>query len=180
MLVGATIDWNLAYGLIGHSGERIGWAQMCFRGLVIFAVGLVFVRVAGERVFGKWGALDILLAIIIGSNLSRTITGGAPFVPTLCATAVLIALHAGLAYAAVLWPPLGGWLKGWPTQLIQDGLVDQRALRRHAVGQGDLQQALRRAGQADSSEVRAAFLERNGDISVILVSENDRTSPPVK
>jgi uncharacterized membrane protein YcaP (DUF421 family) len=168
------MDWDLAYGMIGHSGEAISWSQMSIRGLVIFVIGLVFVRVAGERVFGKWGALDILLAIIIGSNLSRAITGGAPFVPTLCATAVLIALHAGLAYAAVLWPGLGGWLKGWPTRLIQDGQIDHRALRRHAVGQGDLQQALRRAGQIDPSHVQAAFLERNGDISIILSSATDR------
>lgn len=172
------MDWTIAHGLIGHSGEAIRWDQMCFRGFVIFAIGLVFVRVAGERVFGKWGALDILLAIIIGSNLSRTITGGAPFVPTLCATAVLIALHAALAYAAVLWPALGSWLKGRPTQLILDGLVDQRALRRHAVGQGDLQQALRRAGQTEPSAVRAAFLERNGDISVILAPADDRQGRP--
>lgn len=156
------------YDVIGRHGEAITWSQMSVRALVIFAIGLAFVRLAGERVFGKWGALDILLAIIIGSNLSRTITGGAPFVPTLAATAVLIGAHALLAYAALWWSPLGGLLKGRPSQLVADGEIDWRAMRRHGVGRGDLEQALRRAGQADTRAVQAAFLERSGDISVIL------------
>ncbi|WP_091740617.1 DUF421 domain-containing protein [Phenylobacterium immobile] len=158
---------DLLYDLIGRHGETITWSQMSARALLIFLIGLAFVRLAGERVFGKWGALDILLAIIIGSNLSRTITGGAPFFPTLCATAVLIGVHALLAYAATWWP-LGDLLKGRPTQLVADGQIDWRAMRRHGVGQGDLDQALRQAGQMDLSAVKAVFLERNGDLSVIL------------
>lgn len=160
---------DIFYALIGRHGEAITWSQMSARALLIFMIGLAFVRLAGERVFGKWGALDILLAIIIGSNLSRTITGGAPLFPTLCATAVLIGVHALLASAATWWP-LGDLLKGRPTQLVAEGQIDWRAMRRHGVGQGDLEQALRQAGQMDLSGVQAVFIERNGGLSVILRS----------
>lgn len=158
---------NALFELIGRHGEPIAWWQMCLRASLIFLIGLAYVRIAGARAFGKWGALDILLAIIIGSNLSRTITGGAPFFATLVATAWLIALHYVLAHAAAVWPGLGFWLKGRPVRLVSDGAIDEGALRRHGIGRGDLEQALRAAGHADTSGVAAAYLERSGAISVI-------------
>jgi uncharacterized membrane protein YcaP (DUF421 family) len=154
--------------LIGQHGDILSPVQVSLRAVVVFAVGFAYVRVAGKRIFGKWGALDIILAVIIGSNLSRAITGGAPFVATIFATGVLVLLHAALVYGAVWFRPLGGWLKGRATHLVRDGVIDIHAMRRHAIGDGDLQQALRAAGQIDLSDVQDVFLERNGDLSVIL------------
>ena len=152
---------------IGREGQDITWWQMSLRAAVIFLCGLVLVRLAGRRVFGKWGALDILLAVIIGSNLSRAITGSAPFLPTLCATLVLVLLHSVQVYAAVWAPRVGELVKGRPTLLVRDGLVDHGALRRHGIGSGDLDQALRCGGVSRVEEVAAAHLERNGTISVL-------------
>jgi hypothetical protein len=39
--------------------------------------------VAGRRVFGRWAALDIVVAIVVGSNLSRALTGAAQLGGTL-------------------------------------------------------------------------------------------------
>ena len=64
---------------------------------MIFVFGLALVRLAGRRVFGKWAALDIVVSIIIGSNLSRALTGNAPLWGTLAGTALLMALHWLLA-----------------------------------------------------------------------------------
>jgi uncharacterized membrane protein YcaP (DUF421 family) len=45
---------------------------------------------------GKAPAFDMMLGIMVGSIVSRAITGNAPLVPTLAATATLIALHSVL------------------------------------------------------------------------------------
>ena len=65
------------------------------------------------------------------------------------------------------WPALGPLLKGRPAQLIRDGQVDQRALRRHGVGAGDLEEAIRSAGKRSLDEIEEAWIERNGHISVL-------------
>lgn len=155
------------HALIGSDEGEIAWWQMCNRAVLIFVFGLVLVRAAGKRVFGKWGAIDILLSVIIGSNLSRTLTGGAPFLPTLAATALLVLLHRIATEVALRLPALGPILKGRTARLIRDGEVDQAALRRHAVGEHDLEAALRGAGVLSADAVAEAWLERNGDISVI-------------
>lgn len=152
---------------IGDSEGDISVLQMCARALVIFLWGLVLVRLAGKRVFGKWGAIDILLAIIVGSNLSRTMTGGAPLLPTLAATTLLVALHAVLVALAARVPGVGPMLKGKPVRIIADGQPDRRALRNHGVGDGDLQAAYRCAGVAGPGEIKEAWIERNGEISIV-------------
>jgi uncharacterized membrane protein YcaP (DUF421 family) len=158
---------ELIHTIFGGHGGAISWPQMLARTLLVFAFGLLLVRLAGKRVFGKWGALDIIVAVIIGSNLSRTLTGNAPLVETLAATALLVILHALLTHAAVHLPALGPVLKGRSALLIRDGEIDSGALRRHGVGGHDLEQALHCAGLTGPQRVKAAYLERNGEISVI-------------
>ena len=155
------------YDLIGQDGGDITWTQMSARAVIIFFFGLVLVRAAGKRVFGKWTALDIVVSIVIGSNMSRALTGNAPFVETMIATAVLVGLHSVLIAVGVRWPALAHLVKGRGVRLIEDGRVDQRAMRRHGIGQHDLEEALREAGLEDAAKVRTAYLERNGDISVV-------------
>jgi uncharacterized membrane protein YcaP (DUF421 family) len=131
-------------------------------------MGLLFVRIAGKRLFGKWGALDTVVAVIIGPNLGRAMTGSAPFSPIICVTAVLLFLHGVLVYASVYARPLSALIKGQPVQLVRAGRRDDLIMRRHGVGVGDLEEALRCHGTENAAQVATAFLERNGTISVIV------------
>jgi uncharacterized membrane protein YcaP (DUF421 family) len=67
-------------------------AQECARAVVIFFYGLVMLRLSGRRTFAQLSAVDLILSIIVGSNLSRAMTGGVPFWGTLASVAVLVAL----------------------------------------------------------------------------------------
>lgn len=58
--------------VFGPTGHVTGW-QECDRALVVFIYGLAIVRIVGRRVFGKWAALDIIVSVIVGSNLSRAL-----------------------------------------------------------------------------------------------------------
>lgn len=161
------IDLQTFHNLVGVHGEPVGWLQMTLRAVLIFTIGLAIMRFAATRAFGKWTALDIILAVIVGSNLSRALTGSAPFWPTVAATLVLVALHAALARAVIRWPALSSALKGQPAVLVHEGSPDEAALRRHGIGEGDLHMALRARGLTDINDVETVYLERNGDISVI-------------
>jgi uncharacterized membrane protein YcaP (DUF421 family) len=162
------LDPRTFHALIGAQGQEIGWAQMSLRAVLIFAIGLAIMRFAAARAFGKWTALDIILAVIVGSNLSRALTGSAPFWPTVIATLVIVVLHAALSHAVIRWPVLSRALKGRSVCLIKEGTLNTRALRRHGIGEGDLRMALRAQGVAEVEDAESVYLERNGDISVIL------------
>ncbi|WP_162998066.1 DUF421 domain-containing protein [Brevundimonas lutea] len=129
--------------------------------------GVLIVRFAATRAFGKWSALDIILAVIVGSNLIRALTGSAPFLPTVIAILLLVLLHGLPATAAARWVWLSTLTKGASVVLVKDGEPDEAAMKGAGIGQGDLRMALRAAGHADLTTVKSAALERNGDISLI-------------
>ena len=162
---------------LGRHGDAITWWQMSLRAGLILILGVGLVRLAGTRLFGRWGALDIIVSVIIGSNLSRALTGNAPFLATLCASAVLVLLHLALAHLASWWSPAGRLLTGRPACLVRGGRADASALRRHAIGDGDLHEALRSAGAGGLDGVAEVWLERNGDISVVPRTPRPRGRP---
>lgn len=153
--------------LIGPDGQSPNTLQMCLRAVIILCGGLAIVRIAGKRMFGQWAAVDIVIMILIGSNLSRALTGTAPFVPTLVATTLLVVLHQLLTHAIVSFPPLGPVLKGQPRRLMRGGRWDPKAVRRSGLGEHDLQEALRAQGLRSEEKAEEAWLERDGSISVI-------------
>ncbi|WP_206664836.1 DUF421 domain-containing protein [Dankookia rubra] len=135
--------------------------------MVIFAYGLAIVHLVGRRVFGEWAALDIIVSVVVGLNLSRVLTGSAKLWGTLAATTLLMALHWIFAHLATRFPTLSRVFEGRPVHLGEDGRVDGRALRRHAVSEADLGEALRGSGFEDLSGTRRVVLEPSGKISVL-------------
>ena len=116
------------------NGPDLDWYQECARAALIFVYGLVLVRIAGRRIFGKWSALDIVVSIIIGSNLSRALTGSAPLWGTLIATTLLVALHWVLARLVAAFPGFSRVVEGRSIELARHG-ADVRVLPAQANGQ---------------------------------------------
>lgn len=153
--------------LIGPDTGEATVAQLCLRAAILFLFGVICIRIAGRRTFSRITPLDIIVAIIVGSNLSRAMTGKAPFVGGLAATLVVVVLHRLIAMATLRWSGLTRLFKGSPVTLVEDGVVDQAAMRRHAISQADLVEGLRMEQVETVEEVRLATLEAGGKISVV-------------
>ncbi len=152
-----------AFGATGH----VGFAQECARALLIFVYGWVAVRFLGRRIFGKWAALDIIVSIIIGSNLSRALTGSAPLFGTLGATGLMLVFHWVLAQAAARSSLMSRLLEGRPVRLVVDGKADRKSMRRWSISEADLQEALRRRSMQSEAEIREGVLEPSGVVSLL-------------
>jgi uncharacterized membrane protein YcaP (DUF421 family) len=153
--------------LIGPDQGVQTMAQLSFRAVILLVFGILCVRIAGRRTFSQSTPLDIIVALIVGANLSRVITGGAPFFPSVAATLALVIAHRALAMAAVRWPSAGRWLKSLPVVLVRDGVADARAMGRHGITQDDLKEGLRLQRLERMEDVHLATMERGGRISVI-------------
>lgn len=142
-------------------------AQECMRAILILFYGLAVIRLSGRRIFAKWAALDVIVSIVVGSNLSRALTGAAPLSGTLAATTLLLALHWSLARLTVLFPRMSWLLEGSPVTIIEDGSVKERMLLRRGVSRTDVGVALRMKGLDNETEARRLTLEPNGKLSVL-------------
>jgi uncharacterized membrane protein YcaP (DUF421 family) len=79
---------------------------------------------------GKLAAFDIVLAVLVGSNLSRALTANAPFGPTLAATAAIALVHWSITFLALRSRLVDKLVKGDVVSLVLHGEVDWRAMRR--------------------------------------------------
>jgi uncharacterized membrane protein YcaP (DUF421 family) len=153
--------------LIGPDNGDASAAQLCARAVILFFIGIAYIRIAGRRTFSHATPLDIVVALIVGSNLSRAMTGKAPFWPALAATLLLVALHRGFAMLTLHSTWLAKLMNGQPVVLVRDGVEDPAAMRRHEIGEDDLLEGLRLEQVERPEEVRLATLENNGRISVV-------------
>lgn len=112
-------------------------------------------------------ALDIVVALIVGSNISRVMTGKAAFLPVVAATLVLVVLHRLLAVATMRWDWLSWLVKARPIRIITDGHIDPHALRRVTLCEADLHEAIRMEQVDGPDKVAIGTLEGNGKVSVV-------------
>jgi len=161
--------WIALRWSLGLDEEDLEARHMALRAVVVFIFAVVIVRLGKKRFISENTAFDVILGVMLGSIISRAITGQSPFVPTLTAGVVLVALHWLFSQIAVRWDAFGTLIKGNTRVLVKDGVVDWKAMKNSNITQDDLLEALRLKGKvSDWSEVKEARLERNGEISVIL------------
>lgn len=155
--------------LVGGDAPRepLNLAQVAARAAVVYLVGLAVVRVGKSRMIGRTTAVDVLLGFILGSLLSRGITGHASISGTAMASATLIAVHWGVTGVACRSHWLGDLLKGHAALVIDQGTMNRDHMLHSHISDHDLIEQLRLHGIEDVSKVLRAYKERNGEISVI-------------
>jgi uncharacterized membrane protein YcaP (DUF421 family) len=162
------------YSLLGLGVEpkELTFLQVSLRGLFVFIVTLMIVRVGHKRSLAQKTAFDAVLLVILASVLSRAINGSASFFPTLGGSLVIVAFHRLLGFAAYRWHGLGVLMKGAPDILVRDGHRDHAAMRRNHISDHDLEEDMRlEAKTEDIGRIRVARVERSGDISFIKKEE---------
>src|ERR1700733_14233582 len=74
-------------------GKNLNALQMSCRGIVIFFVALILIRISGRRSFGVRSPLDNIITISLGAIMSRAVVGASDFVPVVVTCFVIVLLH---------------------------------------------------------------------------------------
>jgi uncharacterized membrane protein YcaP (DUF421 family) len=156
--------------LIGAGSEPRDYTffQISLRGLIVFCLSLVMVRLADKRFFAKKSAFDVILGFILASMLARAVNGSSAFFPTIGGGFVLIGLHRLLASLAFRSHKFGNLVKGKADLLVENGKMKVEAMRENNITEHDLLEDLRLNGQVDDpKDVKVSRFERSGEISVV-------------
>ncbi len=153
------------------SGE-ITIYQMLARGFVVFFIGIFLVRLGKKRFVGKMTAYDFILAITIGSLLSRSISNEKYFLEIIACSLLLILLHRLMSFLTAHFKNFGNLIKGTEKILVRNGEIDWKQMKRSYLSEHDLLQALRlNTNTSDLGQVQVGRLERNGDISFVMKND---------
>src|SRR5215212_5523194 len=151
---------------LGIDNKEINALQMGLRAVLVYVVTVLMVRLAKKRFMGRASAFDVILGIMLGSIVSRAVTGNAPVLSALVAAAALLLMHGMFSGIAMGWHGFGALIKGHPLLLVRDGQIDWAALRTAHMTEHDLWEDLRSKGVTDLKHVAEARLERSGQVSV--------------
>ena len=141
--------------------------QVAARTLLVYSMGLAMIRLGKSRLISGVTSVDVISGFILGSVLSRGITGDAALSGTFVASAVMIATHWIFTRAAWHWPSVGSLVKGTSYLLVEDGRVLDDQMCQSHITRNDLHEAMRRNGIESLQDVKRAYKERNGEVTII-------------
>lgn len=149
-------------------GKDLDALQMSSRGIVMFIVALILLRISGRRSFGLRTPLDNIIVILLGAVMSRAVVGASPFVPVVISCLAITLLHRlfGALIAYSKW--FGRFIEGEKIPLFEDGKFSEDKMKRVQLHKEDIMQGVRKSALTeDMNDIEKIYIERNGEISSI-------------
>ncbi|HEY2083163.1 MAG TPA: DUF421 domain-containing protein, partial [Verrucomicrobiae bacterium] len=128
---------------LGHEPKSLTFLQIALRGIIVFVVTLIMIRLGDKRFLSKKTAFDAILGLILASMLARAVNGSSAFWPTLGGGFVLVALHRLIAFLSRRWHKFGILVKGTSDLVIRDGQIVESGMVRNDLSVHDLQEDIR-------------------------------------
>lgn len=143
------------------------WWHFVIRGIAIYLLVTVLMRLSGKRAMGQFTPFDLILLILIGNTVQNGINGGDnSLTGAFIMATTLIVLNLFVAWASARSQRFRWLAEGKPAVLAVNGQVDRAMLRRQLVAEVDFLNAMRLAGCKGEQDVRLATLEPNGHIMI--------------
>lgn len=154
--------------IFASKGSDLNFWEAAIRAIIVFISAIVILKAGKRKFLGKNSALDFILAICIGSTLSRSINGSSTLWPSLAASLALVLFHSLLSFIASKSKNFSDFLNGKSIILIDNGEKIKDEMVRHHIEDKDLIEAVRLSTHKSSMDkVKQAFLETNGSISIV-------------
>jgi uncharacterized membrane protein YcaP (DUF421 family) len=142
--------------------------EIILRGSVIYLSLVVLFRFVVRRDVGAVGTADLLVLVLIADASQNAMAGEyKTLADGLLLICTLLAWNLLLDWIAFRFPKLEKFLAAEKLLLIDQGRILRRNLRREFITLEELQAKLRGHGIDDVADVKQAYLESDGDITVI-------------
>ena len=156
------IDWKGAFV------PTVSILEIIMRGTLTYLALFSLMRFVLKREAGVIGLADLLVVVLIADAAQnamaseyKSITEGIALVAT------LVFWDFTLDWLGYRFPRLQWLLHPPPLTLIENGQMLRRNMRRELIGEQELMSYLREQGVADVGDVKKAYMEGDGRISVI-------------
>lgn len=156
--------------------------ELVLRGTVTFLLLIVALRVVGQRESGGLGLTDLLVVVLVADAAGVGLQGNAESIAdSFVLVATILFWSVALDALSYRWPRFAAVAKARPKSLIRNGELDYRVMRREFMTREEVLSQLRLHGITDLLEVKDAYIEPNGMISVIRhdgAEPDTPTQPP--
>ena len=145
--------------------------ELVLRGTLVYWLLFLIFRFILRRDVGAVGIADILLLVIVADAAQNAMAGG---YDTFSEGAILVLTIVGwnwlLDFLAYHYAPIRRFASPSRLTLVSRGVPNLRHMRREFISMQELQEKMREQGIENLREVKVAYLEGDGQISVIRTS----------
>jgi len=155
---------------------KLSWAEKIVRPILIYVALLLAFRFMSKRDLTQNTTFDLLIVLLLSNIVQNALIGeDNSILGALAGAVTLLLLSTGLNRWTAKSIKARRLLEGEPILLVHNGRVLDDNMTTYAISRPDLNAGLRGQNMITLEDVRYAFLELDGTISVIRKSEQSGT-----
>src|SRR6266403_4899165 len=144
------------------------WWEFIVRALIVYGFLVVLLRMTGKRQVGQLAPFDLVLLLVLSNAVQNAMNGGDnSVIGGMISAVTLVGVNWIVGLLTYRSKKLEALVEGRPEVLIRDGKLFEQTLKHAQLTRHEVMSALRQAGCVSVEDVRAAFLENDGSVSVI-------------
>jgi len=148
------------------------------RSVILYLLIIFSLRLMGKRQLGELQPTDLVSTILISNIASIPIEDQQiPMTMAVVPIIILSSLEVFSSYIALKCKPFRKLVVGKPVILIENGIIDQKALKQVRFSIEDLMETLRGNNVFDLREVSYAIVETTGKVNVIKRFSHQEVTP---
>jgi uncharacterized membrane protein YcaP (DUF421 family) len=182
-VLGAPVVWTPGMSILAsqttHDLATMGIPiiEKVARTLLVYLGLVVLLRLAGKRDLAQLNSFDLVVLLLLSNVVQNAVIGNDnSLVGGLLGAVVLVAVNAAVVRLVAANRVLATAVEGRDTELVIEGEVDERSVRRLGLRRSEVVAALRRQGASSLSEVKKATLRPGGAIEVTLRAEDENAT----
>lgn len=157
-----SLDWGELFGF------SLSPTEIVVRGSAMYWFLFIIFRFVVRRDVGAVGIADVLVIVIVADASQNAMAGEYDSVSDgMLLVATLIGWNVLLDWLSYLFPVVRRFAEPPPLTLVRNGQMLKRNMRRELLTEEELWSKLRQQGVESLDEIRHAYMESDGEISVI-------------
>lgn len=143
------------------------------RAIVGFVFFILIVKLMGQRSLAQVGLLDFVIVLMIGNIIAHPLSDeGLGLEGSMITMSVILILYIIGIYLSLYSRHFRKWFITDPIPLIENGMINDRNMKRARISIDELQTELRMKKVEDIQKVALALWEHGGKVSIFLKAEH--------
>lgn len=156
------VDWHQLFV------PSLSVTELFVRGSIVYFTLFAILRFLPNRQVGAVGIADLLLVVLFANAAQNAMVSNYKAITDgLILVATIIFWNYTLNWLGYRFPLVQRFLSPPPLLLVKDGHLLHRNMRRELITQAELMIQLRKQGVEKLAEVKKAFMEADGSITII-------------
>lgn len=147
--------------------DKVTYLEKVVRPLIVYFAMVLLLRIFGKRELAQLNPIDFVLLLLISEAVQNSIIGDDTSLSGgVIGVATLLGVNYLMAFIKFRVQPVERLIEGSPITLIENGKIDEKALRREMMTEDDLEVIAHEEGLDKADEIEKLTLDPNGTFLV--------------